>query len=332
MPHDEDVHVAVPGAVLPPNPSLAALAVALKLVDEPKGDWFDVVIVGGGPAGLSAAVYAGTEGLKTLVIEDDVPGGQVGTTTDVANYLGFPDGISGFEIARRALAQAKKYKVCWQPAHQATELRIGDSKKPHEVVVSGAAESKYKAGAVVIASGLKGNTLDGVPGLEALLGRGVYYSALSVDAPETKGDRVAIVGGGNSAGQAALHFAQYAKDVNVWTKYNVTGVKADADKQLTGIELSGMETLDLQHLDARRLYLLLGSKPNVRHPAPGGLGSGPGSCGHRRTLPVHRQVPAPLPVVQARLTGPARPAPRPAPRSATRVREWVIAVKVTHHN
>ncbi|MBO0654529.1 FAD-dependent oxidoreductase [Streptomyces triculaminicus] len=288
---DENVYVTVPGVQEPlKNPSLARLAVALKLVDPAEDNaWFDIIIVGGGPAGLSAAVYAGTEGLKTLVIEDDVPGGQVGPSTEIANYFGFPDGIAGFELARRALKQARKYKVAWQPAHQATALRIGDSKKPHEVTVGGTETHTYKAGAVVLASGLKPTRMD-VPGLKPLLGRGVYYSALAVDAPETTGDRVAIVGGGNSAGQAALHFAKYAKDVtiiirgdsikqkmsdylvkrievqkniHVWTNSNVSRCKPDAGNELASLEITHNQTDEVRYLDARWLYLMLGGKPDI---------------------------------------------------------------------
>ncbi|MEU1372289.1 FAD-dependent oxidoreductase [Streptomyces triculaminicus] len=288
---DENVYVTVPGVKEPlKNPSLARLAVALKLVDPAENNaWFDIIVVGGGPAGLSAAVYAGTEGLKTLVIEDDVPGGQVGPSTEIANYFGFPDGIAGFELARRALKQARKYKVAWQPAHQATALRIGDSKKPHEVTVGGTETHTYKAGAVVLASGLKPTQMD-VPGLKPLLGRGIYYSALAVDAPETTGNRVAIVGGGNSAGQAALHFAKYAKDVtiiirgdsikakmsdylvkrieaqkniHVWTNSNVSRCKPDAGNTLASLEITHNQTDEVRYLDARWLYLMLGGKPDI---------------------------------------------------------------------
>ncbi|MFI9307233.1 NAD(P)/FAD-dependent oxidoreductase [Streptomyces triculaminicus] len=158
--------------------------------------------------------------------------------------------------------------MAWQPAHQATALRIGDSEKPHEVTVGGTATHTYKAGAVVLASGLKPTRMD-VPGLKPLLGRGVYYSALAVDAPETTGDRVAIVGGGNSAGQAALHFAKYAKDVtiiirgdsikqkmsdylvkrievrkniHVWTNSNVSRCKPDAGNELASLEVTHNQT------------------------------------------------------------------------------------------
>ncbi|QLE74609.1 FAD-binding protein [Streptomyces rectiverticillatus] len=286
-PGNEKVYVTIRGERLE-NPPLALLATKLGLVDEPRETWFDLIVVGGGPAGLSAGIYAGTGGLKTLIIEDNVPGGQVATSSEVANYLGFPDGITGFDIARRALKQAKKYKVSWQPAHHAAELVPGDEKNPHQVKVSGSATKTFKAGAVAIASGLTPNQLDTVPGLNDLIGRGVYYSALSVDAPRTAGDHVAIVGGGNSSGQAALHFAKYAKDVTlivrgkklrdkmsdylverieadkriqVWTQSNVTGCEADGNNELKSIEVT--QNKSTKHLEARWLYILIGGKPNL---------------------------------------------------------------------
>lgn len=313
---DENVYVTVPGEKERlKNPSLAKLAVALHLVDPPKpNEWFDVIIVGGGPAGLAAAVYGGAKGLMTLVIEDTVPGGQVGTSSEVANYLGFPEGVTGFELARRALAQAKKFKVLWQPAHKAVELRLRDKEKdePHEVVVQ--ADKKkitYRAGAVVIATGLTPIQLteQDVEGISKLDGRGIYYSALSVDAPETYGQPVAIVGGGNSAGQAALHLAQYAesvtmivrgpgvkekmadylvkriekqKNIKVLPHSNVKRVTGDKDG-LSHLQYAFGDILMLRDLDARWLYLLLGGRPNV-----GWLGKE--AAGRIKTSKVSRAV------------------------------------------
>ncbi|MBH1934217.1 NAD(P)/FAD-dependent oxidoreductase [Streptomyces sp. AV19] len=301
-PGDPDVHVLVGDTELPPNPSLAALADALHLVDRPTETWFDVIVIGGGPAGLSAAIYAGTQGLRTLVVEDRVPGGQVTTNPDIANCFGFPDGISGYALARRALKQAREYQVAWQPAHHATDLRIGDDRTPHEVVVDGMADRTYKAGALIIASGLVWRRLDDVPGLKPLVGRGVYYSALPVDAPRTQGDHVAVVGGGNSAGHAALFFAQYAEDVtmivragslrekmaaylvdlieefnkpeeriHILTNSDVTGCAADSRDELAGIEITNSDTHEVRRLDARWLYVLIGGEPDLTWAGPAAL-------------------------------------------------------------
>ncbi|NLU67339.1 NAD(P)/FAD-dependent oxidoreductase [Streptomyces sp. HNM0574] len=267
------------------NPSLARLAVAFKLVDEPEQDWLDVVVVGGGPAGLSAAVYAGTEGLKALVLEDDVPGGQAGTTSEIANFFGFPDGVSGFDLARRALTQARKYGVTWQPAHPATQLTPGTAEKPHTVWLDG---KSYRAGAVILAGGLTWSRLR--PEVEnKLVGSGVYYHALTSDAPSTKGSQVAIVGGGNSAGQAALHFARYAEHVTLlirgknirdkMSSYLVDRIEAQPSKITVSTETEVTKCLpddkgELAELEIKTrgkpgrlkvswLYVLIGGKPNT---------------------------------------------------------------------
>lgn len=199
------------------NPSLAELAAACGLVDPPTTDWYDVVVVGGGPAGLSAALYAGYEYLKTLIIEADVPGGQISTNPYMANYLGLPDGITGYQFAQNALTQIRRSKnVQWESARKATQIILGsNAQSPHQVVVAAAdatslaagtgASTTYKAGAVIIASGKTWNILTDtdVKGIEQVTGRGVYYLLLPGDIPHTKGAKVVIVGGGDTATGAA---------------------------------------------------------------------------------------------------------------------------------
>ncbi|MBV9141177.1 MAG: FAD-dependent oxidoreductase [Pseudonocardiales bacterium] len=197
------------------DPSLANLAAACGLVDPPTTDWYDVVVVGGGPAGLAAALYAGYEYLKTLIIEADVPGGQISTNPYMANYLGLPDGITGYQFAQNALTQIRRSKnVQWESARKATKIILGsNAQSPHQVEVAEVDETSlaagagaptiYKAGAVIIASGATWNILKDVTGIERVTGRGVYYLLLPGDIPHTKGAEVVIVGGGDTATGAA---------------------------------------------------------------------------------------------------------------------------------
>ncbi|MGP4110621.1 NAD(P)/FAD-dependent oxidoreductase [Streptomyces sp. 4N509B] len=265
------------------EPTLAQLAVACRLVDKPVGTVFDVIVVGGGPAGLATGIYAGTEGLRALIVENGAPGGQVATSHEVANYLGFPDGISGWELSRRALAQARKYGVGWLPGHVAGPLTLGTGTQRHRVTVGA---DVYEAGAVVIASGLKPVELDAT-GAKAVLGRGLYYSTLEVDLELLKGQPVVVVGGGNSAGEAALQLAGFASrvtmlvrstlkmsgyledavrrtpNIDVWEGYVVDECFADGHGELHRVRVRGTATFDLHYLDTRWLYCLLGGTPDT---------------------------------------------------------------------
>ncbi|MCC3775998.1 NAD(P)/FAD-dependent oxidoreductase [Streptomyces sp. UNOB3_S3] len=216
----KDIEVTVTLTGKPPvkltNPTLAQLAKALGLLNTSLKEWYDLVIVGGGPAGLSTAVYAGAEGLSTLVIEDDVPGGQAGTSSKIWNYLGFPGGVPGHTLATSALRQIKEFKVDWHPLAVAKALHVTTDHTaliPHEVELSDG--KRIKAGAVVIATGMTWRRLDASTGAAALEGAGVYYHALMTDLDYIEGKEIAMVGGGNSVGQAAVHFAQKAKKVTL---------------------------------------------------------------------------------------------------------------------
>ena len=168
----------------------------------------DVVIVGAGPAGLAAAVYAASEGLNALVIESDSPGGQAGSSSKIENYLGFPTGISGQELATRAYAQAQKFGAQILIARGATGLTC--QRKPYNVTTD--AGQRIPARTVIIASGAQYRK----PSLEKLSqfeGAGVYYSATFMESQLCGGEDVIVVGGGNSAGQAAVFLAQTAKRV-----------------------------------------------------------------------------------------------------------------------
>jgi thioredoxin reductase (NADPH) len=173
-------------------------------------DVFDVVIIGAGPGGLAAAVYAASEGLRTLVVEQEAVGGQAGTSSMIRNYPGFSRGISGAKLAFRAFQQAWSFGATFHFMRSATHLEAdGD-----ERVVTFSDGSRARARAVIVATGVSYRRL-GLPELDDLVGAGVFYGAAVTEAPSMAGGRVFVVGGGNSAGQAALHLAAYADQVTV---------------------------------------------------------------------------------------------------------------------
>jgi thioredoxin reductase (NADPH) len=197
------------GAVLV-DPANAEIAKALGLDVRPAEGIYDVVIVGAGPAGLAAAVYAASEGLRTALLEREAFGGQAGTSSRIRNYLGFPDGVSGAELAQRAYQQAWVFGTHLVYGNPATSLA-----NDRDLLVVGLEDgSQARARAVVIASGVSYRRL-GVPELEALAGAGVFYGAGTIEAQAVAGKPVFVVGGGNSAGQAALHLAKYAQQVTI---------------------------------------------------------------------------------------------------------------------
>jgi len=197
------------GAVLV-DPTNAEIAEALGLEVRPAGQVYDVVIVGAGPAGLAAAVYAASEGLRTALLEREAFGGQAGTSSRIRNYLGFPDGVSGAELAQRAYQQAWAFGTGFVYGNPATSLG-----QDRDLLVVGLEDgSQARARAVVIASGVSYRRL-GVPELEALAGAGVFYGAGTIEAQAVAGKPAFVVGGGNSAGQAALHLAKYAQQVTI---------------------------------------------------------------------------------------------------------------------
>jgi len=190
------------------SPSTVDLASALGLRTRAEQPLYDVCIVGGGPAGLAAAVYAASEGLSTVIVEREAPGGQAGLSAAIENYLGFPRGLTGSDLAARAVAQASRFGAEMVLARGVVGL---ESRGPvHAVLLEGSGE--IEARAVIIATGVSYRSLD-VAGLGDLTGRGVYYGATASEASQCQGDEVYIVGAANSAGQAALNLARYAKRV-----------------------------------------------------------------------------------------------------------------------
>ena len=189
------------------QPDLPALAAKVGLKTAAKNDFYDLVIVGGGPAGLAAAVYGSSEGLKTLLLEPEAPGGQAGSSSRIENYLGFPAGVSGEDLARRATTQAARFgtEFITQRAHAITS-----KDQYHRIGLGDGREVSCRV--CLLSTGVHWRRLE-VPGAERLLGAGVYYGATLSEGPTCSDEEVFIIGGANSAGQAAVHFAKFARKV-----------------------------------------------------------------------------------------------------------------------
>jgi thioredoxin reductase (NADPH) len=190
------------------EPTDAELAARVGLSTTPSTDFYDLVVVGGGPAGLGAAVYGGSEGLRTVLVERRATGGQAGTSSRIENYLGFPDGVSGEQLTERARRQAQKFEV----EMLTTRDVVGIEQRGPARVVRFEDGSELAAHTVILATGVTYRMLD-APGLSDLTGRGVYYGAASTEGPNCRKQDVYIVGGANSAGQAAMYFSRYARRV-----------------------------------------------------------------------------------------------------------------------
>jgi len=193
------------------NPSAAQVARSLRLRAEVEGERFDLVVLGGGPAGLAAAVYGGSEGLRTFVADAWAPGGQAGTSTRIENYLGFPSGISGTQLTRNATLQARRFNAVLSSFHRVVEMADGPDGLLRVDLDDG---QHVLARSVVMATGARWRELD-AEGIDRFRGAGVYHAAMATDAERARGEDVIVVGGGNSAGQAAVHLASRARSVRV---------------------------------------------------------------------------------------------------------------------
>jgi thioredoxin reductase (NADPH) len=245
--------------------------------------FYDLIVIGAGPAGLAAAVYGGSEGLKTVLIEREAPGGQAGMSSRIENYLGFPAGLSGQDLARRALTQAQRFGVELLNPQEAVSLRVAGPAR----VVTLADGSELSGKTVLITTGVSYRTLN-VPGVQALTGAGVYYGAGMAEAVACKGEDVFVVGGANSAGQAAVYFARYARQVTMLVRgdsltqtmshYLIERLKHTANIVVeTGVEVaeahgtSRLESLVLQDTKtnhrrtviAQSLFILIGASPHT---------------------------------------------------------------------
>jgi thioredoxin reductase (NADPH) len=201
-------------------PSVTHLAEQVGLSRQAQEPFYDLAIVGAGPAGLASAVYGASEGLRTVLIEREAPGGQAGTSSRIENYLGFPAGLSGADLARRAVTQARRFGVEVLAPQEVEDLRI-DGPYKHLTLSDG---SELSCHALMLAMGVSWRRLR-VPGIEPLTGRGVYYGAAMTEAMNCKDEAVYIVGAGNSAGQAAMFFAQYARRVVMLVRGDDLGAK-----------------------------------------------------------------------------------------------------------
>ena len=202
--------VVMPDGARLSRPGIAELADCCGGPRAAETPFYDLIVVGGGPAGLAAAVYGASEGLRTLVVESEAPGGQAGTSSRIENYLGFPNGLSGSDLSRRALTQAQRLGAEFLVARRATGLRV-DGPYRYIRLSDG---SEISSHALIVASGVQYRRLD-VPGVAALEGQGVFYGAAMTEASACKDQDVYIIGGGNSAGQAAIFLGEYARSVTV---------------------------------------------------------------------------------------------------------------------
>jgi len=210
LPADEDcpaIRFVESGKVVV-RPQLRRVAELLALGTEPQAAEYDVVVVGAGPAGLAAAVYGASEGLRTIVIEREAPGGQAGTSSKIENYLGFPSGVSGDELASRALQQARRLGAEIVVTREINRIDALN----HLVHLDGG--DVLRAGTIILACGVEWRRLD-IEGFDRLAGKGISYGAARSEAPNVHGLDVHIIGAGNSAGQAALFFARHARRVTI---------------------------------------------------------------------------------------------------------------------
>jgi thioredoxin reductase (NADPH) len=296
------------GSVLPSaDPTTLAARVGLRT--QAAEDFYDMVVVGGGPAGLGAAVYGASEGLKTLVIEPEAPGGQAGSTSRIENYLGFPTGITGADLGRRAHLQASRFGAEFV-TQRATGLRL-DGQYRFIQLADGREVSTH---VVLLALGVQYRRLQ-IPGADRLAGRGIYYGAALVEAAACKDEEVFVVGGANSAGQAALHFAKYACKVTMlvrgpglsatMSKYLIDEIERTSNIVLEArtevVEAEGSERLEAirlrgphgeRRVPAASLFVFIGAAPRTEWLPPEILRDEKGFVLAGPDLRNHGQLPA----------------------------------------
>jgi len=256
----EETPVLVRNTSVLRNPSAAQVARDLGLRAQIDGERFDLVVLGGGPAGLAAAVYGGSEGLRTLVTEAWAPGGQAGTSTRIENYLGFPTGISGTGLTRKATLQARRFDAVLSSFHRAVELARG----PEGLVRVDLDDGQHAlARTVVVATGARWRTID-ADNVERFTGAGVYHAVMATDSDRCRNEDVIVVGGGNSAGQAAVSLSRGARSVRVvvrgeglaatMSRYLVERIEERSNIEvITGTEVDSVHGNGrLEHVDLRR--------------------------------------------------------------------------------
>ena len=280
--------VKLPALIFPDGtvlerPALPDIAAKLGLTSAPARDFYDVIIVGAGPAGLACALYCSTEGLRTILVEREAPGGQAGLSSRIENYLGFPAGLSGADLARRGVSQVKRFGTEVLAPVQAESLAVRGEYR----VVKLSTGRELVGHSVVIASGVQWRRL-AIPGMDRLYGAGIYYGAAISEAQSCVNEDVYVVGGANSAGQAAVYFSQYARSVtmlvrgetlsrtmshylvervqtipNIKIEPNAEVIEVQGDDRLTGLTIRHHDTKVDEHRDANALFIFIGAEPRT---------------------------------------------------------------------
>lgn len=265
------------------DPLLPDLAQRIGLQHTASQTMYDVLIIGGGPAGLAASVYGSCEGLKTILIEKSNPGGQASSSARIENYLGFPNGLSGAELTRRAMTQTLRFGTEILTPKTVKNIRLQDGYKITEMTDGSEVHSKT----VIISTGIAYTKLE-IPGLEKFSGAGVYYGSASIEAHACRGEIVYIIGGGNSACQAAMHISKFAKEViivirresikktaasylieninktpNIKVLTSNEVVSVEGDNVLEKITLKNSLTSEETVLPAKALFIYIGAKPGT---------------------------------------------------------------------
>ena len=262
----------------------ADVAQRIGLRTRAQTDFYDLAIVGGGPAGLAAAVYGASEGLHTVIIEREAPGGQAGMSSRIENYLGFPNGLSGGDLARRAVVQAQRFGVEILSPQEAVGVRI---EGPYRIIKL-ADGSEISCHALMIAAGVQWRRLE-APGIDRLQGAGVYYGGGATEALSCKGEIVYVVGGANSAGQAAMNFSKYAErvvilvrgtslassmsqylidqiketpNIQLWTHASVAEVHGDTHLEEVSVLCS--DTGKTERVPANAMFIFIGALPRTK--------------------------------------------------------------------
>jgi thioredoxin reductase (NADPH) len=265
------------------DPTDAELAERVGLRTEAERPFYDLIIVGGGPAGLAAAVYGASEGLRTLIVEQEAPGGQAGQSASIENYLGFPEGITGADLARRAVSQAERFGVEILGARRVE--RVNAKGAYRSVTLDG--DDELRCHAVLLSTGVAWRVLD-APGCPRLIGAGVYYGAAGAEAHAVGGKDVYLLGGGNSAGQAAMLLARFARSVtmlvledsvearmskylveriqgtpNIHVRTGHTVVEAHGEGRLEQITIQDVNSEQTETLLANALFVFIGAAPRT---------------------------------------------------------------------
>ena len=266
------------------EPSNSQVAERVGLRTHSEADFFDLIVIGGGPAGLAAAVYGASEGLRSVIVEREAPGGQAGLSSRIENYLGFPSGLSGGDLARRAVAQARRFGAEILAPQEVVAVRTDG---PYRIVKL-ADGGELSCHALLVATGVQWRTLN-IPGIELLTGAGVYYGAGSTEALACKGEDVFIIGGANSAGQAAMNFSRFARNVTMlvrgpslaatMSQYLIDDIEktpnisvqpfssvteVHGDRRLEAITVTCSNTKTQSKVEATALFVFIGAEPKTQ--------------------------------------------------------------------